>query len=162
MPLKAHVAPLQTPSHRPLKSRILAPPWPPRRRAWTPCSGSARAPRRTRDGPLSLPSMGALGSTAGTEQLKPLPRARPYPAARAAELLRRPTCRRAPRLSGKDRVYNRTVVHLAKGQGQPRSTGITPLIADGRRYSTRPRSLLVNGPRAEVEAVLKTVSILGL
>ena len=59
-------------------------------------------------------------------------------------------------------MYNRTVVHLAKGQGQPRSTGITPLIADGRRYSTRPRSLLVNGPRAEVEAVLKTVSTLGL
>ena len=59
-------------------------------------------------------------------------------------------------------MYNRTVVHLAKGQGQPRSTGITPLIADGRRYSTRPRSLLVNDPRAEVEAVLKTVSILGL
>ena len=59
-------------------------------------------------------------------------------------------------------MYNYTVVHLAKGQGQPRSTGITPLIADGRRYSTRPRSLLVNDPRAEVEAVLKTVSILGL
>ena len=59
-------------------------------------------------------------------------------------------------------MYNRIMVHLAKGQGQPRSTGITPLIADRRRYSTRPRSLLVNGPRAEVEAVLKTVSILGL
>ena len=40
--------------------------------------------------------------------------------------------------------------------------GIMPLIADSRRYMMRPRPLMASGPRAKVEAVLKTVSVLGL
>ena len=56
----------------------------------------------------------------------------------------------------------RTVIHLAKGQGQPRSTSINLLTADGRRYMRRPRPLMSSDSRAEVEAVLKTVSVLGL